>query len=137
MSGENSAEDQTTAHEQTASTTETSSTEHERAAGKRRADVAAEGDEAVAKKGRRLTMQERMQLKLLANVPSMNEPLRDARGRRRSTCVSSEEIVEAGLATLIATHATAVSNDDDESEEGGDDADGDDDSDADSNAAEH
>ena len=56
---------------------------------------------APAAKGRKLTMQEEMQLKLLASLPSMREPLRDARGRRRSTCISNSEIVEAGLAALI------------------------------------
>ena len=59
---------------------------------------------------RKLTAQERMQLNLIANLPSMNRPLRDARGRRRSTCVSSEEIVEAGLSALIANHGSMSSD---------------------------
>ena len=59
---------------------------------------------------RKLTAQERMQLNLIANLPSMNRPLRDARGRRRSTCVTSEEIVEAGLSALIANHGSMSSD---------------------------
>ena len=61
---------------------------------------------------RKLTAQEQMQLNLLASLPSMQKPLRDARGRRRSTCVSSEEIVEAGLSALIANHGSVVERDD-------------------------
>ena len=50
-----------------------------------------------------------MQLRLLANVPSVSQmPLRDARGRRRSTCISSSELVEAGLSALIAGGATVA-----------------------------
>lgn len=59
-------------------------------------------------KVRRLTRREEMHLKLLSTLPSMNEPLRDATGRRRSTCISSEEIVEAGLSMLVATHTTTA-----------------------------
>ena len=64
-------------------------------------------DEDAAPKKRKLTVQEEMQLKMLASLPSLQRPLRDASGRRRSTFVSSEEIVEAGLSALVADH-TAV-----------------------------
>lgn len=77
-------------------------------AGKRRhgdVDDDDDDDDGGLVKARKLTKQEEMQLKLLANLPSMNAPLRDARGRRRSTCVSSTEMVEAGLAALVGSSA--------------------------------
>ena len=62
-------------------------------------------DDDAEPKERKLTKQGEMQIKLLASLPSMNGPLRDARGRRRSTCVSSEEIIEAGLSALVGGSA--------------------------------
>ena len=57
---------------------------------------------------KKMSKREEMQLKLLASLPTMSMPLRDARGRRRSTCVSSEEIVEAGLSALVAGHTVGA-----------------------------
>ena len=65
-------------------------------------------DEVHEDERRKLSKREEMQLKLLASLPTMSMPLRDARGRRRSTCVSSEEIVEAGLSALVASHTVGA-----------------------------
>ena len=58
----------------------------------------------------RLSARDQMQLKLLASIPSLQQaPLRDRTGRRRATCVSSDEMAE-GLANLVASH-TALAAD--------------------------
>ena len=61
----------------------------------------------------RLSARDVMQLKLLAAVPQRG-PLRDERGRRRSTCISSEELVEAGLTALVTSHTSVGANPDEE-----------------------
>ena len=53
-------------------------------------------------RGPKLSRRDEMQLRLLASLPSVQGPLRDARGRRRSVCVSSSEIVDAGLSSLVS-----------------------------------
>ena len=72
-----------------------------------RSNESGDDDELRHVKARRLTQQEQMQLRMLAALPSMQEPLKDSRGRRRATCVSSSEIVDAGLASLISAHVVA------------------------------
>ena len=70
------------------------------------------GDETgePAVKGRKLTHSEEMQLRLIASLPSMQAPMRDARGRRKSVCVGSTEIVEAGLSALVGGSAAIASS---------------------------
>jgi hypothetical protein len=68
-----------------------------------------DGEEAASegvRKAPRLTASESMQLRLLAAVPTLNQPLRDSRGRRRAVCLSSSELVDAGLSALIGAHTT-------------------------------
>ena len=78
--------------------------------GKRRHDDNEESE--LMAKARKLTTEEEMQLKLLASLPSIQQPLRDARGRRPSMFVSSSEIVDAGLSALIGSSATLLSPED-------------------------
>jgi len=57
---------------------------------------------AGGKAQKRLTPSEEAQLRLLAAVPALNAPRQDARGRRRSVCVSSAELIDHGLSSLVA-----------------------------------
>ena len=86
---------------------------------KRHAESEAEAEEGdvLLVKGRKLSKSDEMQLKLLSNLPQVSQPMRDARGRRRSTCISSSEIVEAGLSALVAGHAMAAGGPPDEEPE--------------------
>ena len=79
----------------------------------RKDDSADDGSARPTKSSRELTQAEKMQLRLIANLPSMQQPLRDHRGRRRATCVSSAEMVEAGLTALVSDHATLRAGGDD------------------------
>ena len=79
-------------------------------------EAEAEEGDVLLVKGRKLSKSDEMQLKLLSNLPQVSQPMRDARGRRRSTCISSSEIVEAGLSALVAGHAMAAGPPDEEPE---------------------
>lgn len=76
--------------------------------GKRDADNAPEGESEGVKEPRIEGMEPRdsAQLRLLAMVPSMGGPLRDARGRRRAISLSTSQLVEAGLASLVQEEAS-------------------------------
>ena len=49
----------------------------------------------------RLDARDVMQLRVLANVPLLQGPMRDARGRRRAVCLSTEELIDAGLSAVV------------------------------------
>ena len=69
------------------------------------ADGASSTGSSPAKAARKLTHSEEMQLRLLAALPSASGPMRDARGRRKSVCINSDEMVEAGLSALVGASA--------------------------------
>ena len=76
---------------------------------KRRAESEAAADEIETRaRARKLTKKEEQHLKFLASLPSMRAPLRDERGRRRATCVTQTEIVEAGLSALVDNSSLAA-----------------------------
>ena len=64
-------------------------------------------DGGTAIKEPRLTQREVMQLRLLASVPALSGPLRDARGRRRAVSLTSSDLINAGLSSIVAGAAVA------------------------------
>ena len=85
--------------------------------GKRDREQADEDSGGSACKEPRLSASERMQLRLLANVPELRDYRRDARGRRRAVFLTSGSLIDAGLSAIVATHTTVSSA----ASEGGDD----------------
>lgn len=75
-------------------------------------------EEEGASKEPRLSAREAMQIRLLANVPALSGPLRDSRGRRRAVCLTSTELVDAGLSALVS-QAVSTEPDDTTRSEGG------------------
>jgi len=55
----------------------------------------------------RLTAREAMQLRLLANVPALSGPLRDSRGRRRAFSLGIGDLIDGGLAGIVASSMIA------------------------------
>ena len=77
--------------------------------GKRKRDPEQADEEGGACKEPRLTAAEAMQIRLLANVPELRDYRKDARGRRRAVCLTSDSLIDAGLSAIVAKHTT-VSN---------------------------
>lgn len=93
--------DETVADQQDAEASSVGGSKGIRSRKRSASDGESDADESDAP-ARKLSRGDEMQLRLLASLPSMQGPLRGHGGRRKSVCVPSSEIVDAGLSSLVS-----------------------------------